>query len=58
MFLECFQVVKSTSNVLDDIEHILGENVVANKSLIEIRVLEKPFHPSDLFPKRMLVTQN
>ena len=53
-----FQVVKST--VSADDEQILGENIVVNKSPIEIRVPDKPFHPSDsyVFPKRVFGKQN
>ena len=42
-----FQVVKSAANVSADSELILGENIVVNKSPIEIRVPHKPFHPNN-----------
>ena len=55
-----FQVVKSTANVSADSELTLGKNIVVNKSPIEIRVPDKPFHPnvSYVFPKRMFGKQN
>ena len=55
-----FQVVKSTANISADSEQILGENIVVNKSPIEIRVADKPFHPNDsyVFPKRVFAKQN
>ena len=55
-----FQVVKSTANVSADSEQILRENVMVNKSPIEIRVQDKPFHPNDsyVFPKRVFGKQN
>ena len=54
------QVVKSTANVSADSEQIFGENIVVNKSPIEIRVPDKPFHPNDsyAFAKRMFGKQN
>ena len=55
-----FQVVKSTANVSADSDQILGKNIVVNKSPIEIRVPDKPFHPNDLyvFLKRVFGRQN
>ena len=55
-----FQVIKSTVNVSADSEQKLGENIVLNKSPIEIRVPDKPFHPNDsyVFPKRVFGKQN
>ena len=55
-----FQVVKSAANVSGDSELILGENIVVNKSPIEIRVPHKPFHPNNsyVFPKRVFGKQN
>ena len=54
-----FQVVKSTANVSADREQI-GENILGSKSLVEIRVTNKPFHPNDsyVFPKRVFGNQN
>ena len=48
-----FQVVKSTADVSADSEQILGENIVVNKSPIEIRIPDNLFHPHDsyVFPK-------
>ena len=50
-----FQVVKSTANVSGDSEQISGENIVVNKSPIEIGIPNKLFHPNDsyVFPKRV-----
>ena len=50
-----FQVVKSTANVSADSEQISGENIVVNKSPIEIGVPNKLFHANDsyVFPKRV-----
>ena len=55
-----FQVAKSTANVSADSEQILRENIMVNKSPIEIRVPYKPFHPNDsyVFPKRVFGKQN
>ena len=55
-----FQVVKSTANVSADSEQILRENVMVNKSPIEIRVPHKLFHLNDsyVFPKRVFGKQN
>ena len=55
-----FQVVKYTANVLADSEQILQKNIVLNKSLIEIRLPNKLFHPSDslVFPKSVFGMQN
>ena len=57
-----FQVVKSAANVSADSElrRKLGENIVVNKSPIEIRVPHKPFHPNNsyVFPKRVFGKQN
>ena len=55
-----FQVVKSTANVSAASAQILGENIVVNKSPIEIRVPDKPFYPNDsyVFPKRVFGKQN
>ena len=55
-----FQVAKSTANVSADSEQILRENIMVNKSPIEIRVPDKPFHPNDsyVFPKRVFGKQN
>ena len=55
-----FQVVKYTANVLADSEQISQKNIVLNKSLIEIRLPNKPFHPSDslVFPKSVFGMQN
>ena len=41
-----FQVVKCTANVSADRKQISGENIVVNKSPIEIRVPYKPCHPN------------
>ena len=55
-----FKVVKSTANGSAVSEQILGEDIVVNKSSIEIGVPDKPFHPSDsyVFPKRVFGKQN
>ena len=48
------------ANVSGDSEQLLGENIVVNKSLSEIRVPDKPLHPNDsyVFPKKVFRKQN
>ena len=55
-----FQVVKFAANVSANSEQLLGDNIVVNKSAIEIRVQDKPFHPNDsyVFLKRVFERQN
>ena len=53
-------MVKFAANVSANSEQLLGDNIVVNKSAIEIRVQDKPFHPNDsyVFPKRVFERQN
>ena len=55
-----FQVVKFPANVSANSEQLLGDDIVVNKSAIEIRVQDKPFHPNDsyVFHKRVFERQN